>query len=1081
VPRRIRNTQRGLHRPDPDDLERIRRSQLLDDVSGAPQLGPETALTGDFLFFIQDSPNSFWHPTEGLLTWDVPGLKLQLGATFDFDSDNLRTTSRGIDVRQLLDTDITAGADIDGALRFLNATNDTVLATIEWPNDSHMEFHNYNRSRRTRFYCQDAADVQRNMLSLDAFKAELRVAGSLSNKPSLITTLEGIDIWGDIQNNPATGGDQDTLFQLLNGQGALAGSLGWNTGIDMSLTNFVRGGKFMGKTELAGGGQETSFQTDTAALGGLFANNQLTGAGLERVLTQSDVSTGGASFVAQYRFDTSIVEADPGNGDFRMDNATPASVTELFVSSTTDNSIDFNTMLSLVGVGDQVYIQQDNDATKFVLFDVTANVDNTGWWSLAGTPSSSGTIFDNNAKCHILILLGGSGAFGDVFKVGTPVQFEYAVWTGDGTLASSTELIQDQIGGLINVSDNPALTLQESDAAANNRNWTWQAYNEVFKLELYNDIFSSSSTVMEVQRTLNVADLVQFTATSFDIVGALTATSYGGILEANLLDKTAQETISDDWTFQTKTTHEEILLMHNAKYINWLTFAGVEVNMFTVHTDDVFYLGSQNYKTVLRGIEVDINSAVEIDINNDIDVNGNVNATTIGGIAIANLVDKSAGETITGLWIHDNELAITNANYLQFENNTGGLVNLFTLYSDNIFYLGSNGYIVNLRGANVRISTPGTISLQDNSEVTGGSYFDIRDGGIFRIRNSTDTDNVEFHHDGTDLNIDGLLTDAININLPLNVTDAFTSLGIDDNATTEVMEIADTTLSIGQNDANSYDIRRKTDTGLLTFSGGSTGDNGAAIWLYGGLMATNPGDMLLESDGEIWQEWDEAGGIWNLYTGTGVKTLGLSVAANQVASFANDILFTEAADHTGTPAAGNGHVWLRDDAPNNLIFTDDAGTDQVLNNKIIQIVDDLETSDIDGTTTIPDDDTIPQITEGFEVMTVAITPRNTAHRLRIEVVVNLAHQAFATTLVAALFQDSTADALAVAAHHQSASNRLSNVSFSFEMAAGTTSSTTFRVRIGATTAGTVTLNGTSVGRKYGGVLTSSITVTEFEI
>ena len=154
-------------------------------------------------------------------------------------------------------------------------------------------------------------------------------------------------------------------------------------------------------------------------------------------------STGGSSVIAPYRFDNSIVEADPGTGDFRMDNATPASVTELFISNITDNGSDFQNLLSFVSAGDQIYIQQDNDSTKYIFVDVTANVDNGGWFSIACTVNNSGTIFDNNGKCHILILFGGSGSFGDVFKVGTPVNNQIGVWTGDGTIEGTTGLTYD--------------------------------------------------------------------------------------------------------------------------------------------------------------------------------------------------------------------------------------------------------------------------------------------------------------------------------------------------------------------------------------------------------------------------------------------------------------------------------------------------------------------------------------------------------------------------------------------------------------------------------------------------------------
>ena len=53
------------------------------------------------------------------------------------------------------------------------------------------------------------------------------------------------------------------------------------------------------------------------------------------------------------------------------------------------------------------------------------------------------------------------------------------------------------------------------------------------------------------------------------------------------------------------------------------------------------------------------------------------------------------------------------------------------------------------------------------------------------------------------------------------------------------------------------------------------------------------------------------------------------------------------------------------------------------------------------------------------------------------------------------------------------------VTFTHYMTAGTTSATTFKVRAGADGAGTTTTNGgAGMGRFFGGVMASSITITE---
>jgi hypothetical protein len=43
-----------------------------------------------------------------------------------------------------------------------------------------------------------------------------------------------------------------------------------------------------------------------------------------------------------------------------------------------------------------------------------------------------------------------------------------------------------------------------------------------------------------------------------------------------------------------------------------------------------------------------------------------------------------------------------------------------------------------------------------------------------------------------------------------------------------------------------------------------------------------------------------------------------------------DLVINERADHADTPTAGKGQVWVRNDTPNVLVYTDDAGTDTVL-------------------------------------------------------------------------------------------------------------------------------------------------------
>jgi len=150
-----------------------------------------------------------------------------------------------------------------------------------------------------------------------------------------------------------------------------------------------------------------------------------------------------------------------------------------------------------------------------------------------------------------------------------------------------------------------------------------------------------------------------------------------------------------------------------------------------------------------------------------------------------------------------------------------------------------------------------------------------------------------------------------------------------------------------------------------------------------------------------------------------------------------------------------------------------------LTGDVVQVVHFQTGSLVSGTTTLPQDDTIPQQTEGVEVMTQAFTPTNASNILLIEAVVN-GSNSVANCLVAALFQDATANAIAVSTgQYIGTANAFSQIVLRHKMTAGTTSATTFKIRMGATTAGTTYFNG-NITRYYGGVFASSITITEIK-
>ena len=145
--------------------------------------------------------------------------------------------------------------------------------------------------------------------------------------------------------------------------------------------------------------------------------------------------------------------------------------------------------------------------------------------------------------------------------------------------------------------------------------------------------------------------------------------------------------------------------------------------------------------------------------------------------------------------------------------------------------------------------------------------------------------------------------------------------------------------------------------------------------------------------------------------------------------------------------------------------------------KILQIVNDQTGASTTNTTNMPVDDTIPQSNEGGEVLSVAITPSSSSNKLLIQVHVSL-NSSSQQGIHAALFQDSTAGALAAQVSYVDGTHWANSMSFNHFMTAGTTSETTFKVRVGANSGSTTRINGVSGARRSGGVGSTSITVTE---
>lgn len=130
---------------------------------------------------------------------------------------------------------------------------------------------------------------------------------------------------------------------------------------------------------------------------------------------------------------------------------------------------------------------------------------------------------------------------------------------------------------------------------------------------------------------------------------------------------------------------------------------------------------------------------------------------------------------------------------------------------------------------------------------------------------------------------------------------------------------------------------------------------------------------------------------------------------------------------------------------------------------------------------IPLDDTKPQISEGSEILSVAIAPKSTSNKLRVLAVLPFSLSGGAASAIAALFRTGTTDALA-AIFRYDAAGAGGVLVLTKEFTPATTASVTLSVRVGVDIAGrAVVINGINgPARLLGGASEASIFVEEIK-
>ena len=152
---------------------------------------------------------------------------------------------------------------------------------------------------------------------------------------------------------------------------------------------------------------------------------------------------GGISGLGIWKYRTETT-APPASGQIRFNNANISSATEFFLHETNQGGVDVSTFLGLmIQDGSVLYMQDKTNSDNFVIIEISSSTDN-GVYRTFGIQSITEQGTEPAQNTDVILITTGvaaaGGGGGDVTKVGTPVNNELGVWTGDGTLEGESEL-----------------------------------------------------------------------------------------------------------------------------------------------------------------------------------------------------------------------------------------------------------------------------------------------------------------------------------------------------------------------------------------------------------------------------------------------------------------------------------------------------------------------------------------------------------------------------------------------------------------------------------------------------------------
>lgn len=187
-------------------------------------------------------------------------------------------------------------------------------------------------------------------------------------------------------------------------------------------------------------------------------------------------------------------------------------------------------------------------------------------------------------------------------------------------------------------------------------------------------------------------------------------------------------------------------------------------------------------------------------------------------------------------------------------------------------------------------------------------------------------------------------------------------------------------------------------------------------------------------------------------------------------------------DASGAITSGAGNVSFYEDVDGTITSTGATGTLTAISRNSGRVLQSVSatpyTTNENLSVVIPFDDTIPQATEGTQVLTLTITPTSATSKVRLRFRGEGSKSA-AGALIGAIFRSGQSDAIRAGYVLIASSNATGELTLEVDDTPATTSPVTYAVRVGGDS-GSVRMNGNSAGRLLGGAAGATLTAEEIK-